>query len=93
MRKDMLKSLKMPEKESDEDAMLMLDEGEIEALDMPVEEMEDDAASSEVSALADISDEDLLAEFKARGLSIEDGAEADIEADLEEVPEDEEEIV
>lgn len=83
MKKEMLKGLAMPEKKKD--PMLELDEGlleEDEAYDVAGEEGDFDRAGA---AVADISDEELIAEMKKRGLSMDDAAEdEDLSADIDE---------
>ncbi len=71
-----LKKLKMPEKKvADQEALMDLEGLGEEEAEMPVpeegEEMmaeEEESVESEASPLVDISDEDLIAELKKRGL-------------------------
>ncbi len=88
----MLKKMKMPKRE----------EISVEELDMPEEEMmagdEGEAPSAEAEGMADlaaISDEDLMAEMKKRGLMAEMGGEEmsmDMAEGGEEEVEDEDEM-
>ena len=72
MKKDMLDKVKMPAREDEENPML-----ELEDADLDMEEGMDE----EPSLLADMSDEELLAEVRARGLKLDAEDEA---ADMEE---------
>lgn len=95
-----LKGKKMPMKPMKESAA----DEELE-LDMPMSDEEmgseeadadmlpmDEGSDEQASELADISDDDLIAEFKLRGLSLDDEAVADEEsADVSEEPAPEEE--
>lgn len=103
-----LRSKKMPEKPSnvaEADAELALDlpaddeelgaeEAELDLADPALEEPEMDEKAL-FDMMQDISDDDLLAEVKARGLSLEDAPEAeeDMEAEEEVLPEAEEEEI
>lgn len=94
LKKDLLKKMQMPAKKAD--PMLAMDEKEMDlgseaapGDEMPMEDMP--AAPVEAGALADIPDEDLIAEMKKRGLSMEqEEAMEGEDMPLEEMPEDEE---
>jgi len=109
MKKELMKKMAMPSKKAPE----MEAELDLEGLSLDDEPMPEDMAEGEEDLLAgeempegnemlaDIADEELLAEVKARGLSLEDeSSEADMEedmaeedmADMEMAPEDEEEM-
>lgn len=83
-----LNKLQMPKKRQDDmemdDMLAAEDEGspEEEASESPEEEaQEDDMGAEKASPLADVSDDDLLAEIKKRGLSSELEGEAKAEDD------------
>ena len=90
-RKDMLGKLGMPKKpmadmEAEQDLMLEEDMGMGEEGDELLEgEPLDEELPEELSPLDDLADDDLIAEMKKRGLSLEDeGSEDDMaEDDLE----------
>jgi len=97
MKKELMKKMAMPSKkapeiEADMDLeSLSLDDEPSEA-DMEMEGEEDLLAGEEAAPsnemLADIADEELLAEVKARGLSLEPSDEEEMENE-EEMPEEE----
>lgn len=78
-----LKGMKMPSPKSDPEMDMsdLQDEGEMEA-----SEDSEEAMPQEASPLADIADEDLLAEVRKRGLKLED-------AEMSSEPSDEEKYV
>jgi hypothetical protein len=65
MRKDKLAKMKMPEANQDE--MLELDEAELDFEDAEM----DAEPESEMTDLASLSDDDLVAELEARGFMVE----------------------
>lgn len=78
MKKDKLKSLKMPEKMSEEmpEEMGM----ELDGMEDEEDAMEEMKMDEEESPLAEFDDEELLAEIKKRGLMSElEGEEEDME--------------
>lgn len=81
-----LDKVKMPARAEEEDAMLELENEDLMEFDME----EADAEDMEASPLADLSDDELLAEVKARGLKLDDmedeegSAELELEMDMEE---------
>lgn len=82
-RKEQMSKVKMPAPQM-EDEMLQIDEAELEMEPMEEDEME------EMSPLADVSDEELIAEMEARGLSMEDAEMEPMEEGAEEEDEMEE---
>jgi len=102
MKKELMKlampSKKAPEMEAgmDLEGLSLDDESDMEE-GMAEEDMAmdmEDSGDGKASPLADIADEELLAEVKARGLSLEDeSSEADAEEDMAEMDmEDEEDM-
>lgn len=78
--KDALKKVKMPARVEAEDEMLELDMPSEDGEEMPA----DEEAAVEGPDFSAFSDEELLAEVKARGLKLEEGeGEGEMELELE----------
>jgi hypothetical protein len=91
-KKKKLSKLSMPERRAPEEMELMEFEGEEPEMEMPEsEEMElemdkapaEEALDAQMSAAADLSDDELLAEIKKRGLTADLGEEEAEEAEQE----------
>ena len=97
MKRDKLKSMKMPKKAEmgDEEIMADLDMLEEEGPEDGDMAMEDEMPMEDAGMLEDVSDEELLAELEKRGLApaSEDMAMEDEEEEMDLEDEDEEEAL
>lgn len=77
--KDALSKVKMPARAAEEDEMLEMDIASEDEEMLP----EDEEMPEEGSDLSSYSDEEILAEFKARGLKLEDEEAPEVAEDEE----------